>query len=239
MFGGKPVSITMKPKLLIILAAAATAPLHAQPPVVVEEKTTVTETTTPGKKVVVEETTTAPAVLDPALVRRQLGIVPRALPVPEAPPAAPAPGTVTETTTTVTKGGRVYNTERSVVVVEGRELPYVTIPVLFVKETAELLDSESRAALQETAGAILEVLKADPTARFDIEGHTSTDGADQFNLDLSAARARRVYDELTQRYSVSPSVLSAHGYGESYPNYPNGSEAQMTQDRRVLVVRVK
>jgi len=227
----------MKPKILIILAVAATAPLHAQPPVVVEE-TTVTETTTPGKKVVVEETTTAPAVvLDPALARRQLGIVPRALPVP----VAPAPGAVetTETTTTVTKGGRVYNTERNVVVVEGRELPYVTIPVLFVKETAELLDSESRAALQETAAAILEVLKADPSARFDIEGHTSTDGADQLNLDLSAARARRVYDELTQRYSVSPSVLSAHGYGESYPNYPKGTEKQMVLDRRVLVVRVK
>ena len=227
----------MKPKLLFILAVTATVPLHAQPPVVVEE-TTVTETTAPGKKVVVEETTTAPAVLDPAITRRQLGIVPRALPIPEG---AAAPGTVetTETTTTVRKGGRVYNTERNVVVVEGRELPYVTIPVLFVKETAELLDSESRAALQETAAAILEVLKADPSARFDIEGHTSTDGAEQLNLDLSAARARRVYDELTQRYSVSPSVLSAHGYGENYPNYPKGTEKQMTLDRRVLVVRVK
>jgi outer membrane protein OmpA-like peptidoglycan-associated protein len=230
----------MKPKILIFLAVAVSTPLYAQPPVVVEE--TVTETTVaPGKKVVVEEVTTAPAVLDPALTRRQLRMAPRALPIPEGVPVTPAPGTVetTETTTTTKRGGRVYNTERSVVVVEGRELPYVTIPVLFVKETAELLDSESRAALQETAAAILEISQADPSARFDIEGHTSTDGADQMNLDLSAARARRVYDELTKRYAVPASLLSAHGYGEAYPNYPNGTEGQMTLDRRVLVVRIK
>ena len=124
-------------------------------------------------------------------------------------------------------------------IVEGRELPYVTIPVLFVKETAELLDAESRAALTQTASAIKEVIAANPTAVFDIEGHTSTDGETDFNTALSTQRAQRVYMELTSRYGVPASALSAHGYGESYPAYPNGSEAQMTLDRRVLVVRVK
>jgi len=197
-------------------------------------ETQVTETITPTGRVV-EETTVekhepgVPGAFDP---RRQLGVAPHAV--------AAAPGTTVETTeTTKSVGGRVYNTERSVVIVEGRELPYVTIPVLFVKETAELLDAESRAALTQTASAIKEVIAANPTAVFDIEGHTSTDGETDFNTALSTQRAQRVYMELTSRYGVPASALSAHGYGESYPAYPNGSEAQMTLDRRVLVVRVK
>ncbi len=224
----------MKTTHRLLIAATLICPALGQtgsPPVIVEK--TVVETISPGQKVVEETvvvTPAAPGAYDPS---RQLSIVPRALPV--------APGTTTETTETTTTrvGSRVYNTERSVVVVEGRELPYVTIPVLFVKETAELLDSESRAALDQTAAAIMEVAKTNPTAVFDVEGHTSTDGADAMNMQLSAARAQRVYDELTKRYRIPATSLSAHGYGESYPMYPNGNESQMILDRRVLVVRVK
>jgi outer membrane protein OmpA-like peptidoglycan-associated protein len=108
-----------------------------------------------------------------------------------------------------------------------------------VKSTAELLDTESRAALDQVAGVILEVRKTEPGTQFDIEGHTSTEGTAEFNMTLSAARARRVYDELTQRYGVPAGALSAHGYGESFPGFPDGTEEQMQQDRRVLVVRTK
>lgn len=191
-------------------------------------------------------------VLDPVVVRRQLSLAPRAVAVPEAPPVPKvvAPSTeivkTTKTTTVVDTPGRprrVYNSERSVVIVQekeqSRELPYVTLPVLFVKETAELLDAESRAALEQVASVILEVSKSEPGVVFDIEGHTSTDGTDEFNIALSAARSQRVYDELTKRYGVPATVLSAHGYGESFPAFPAGTEEQMQQDRRVLVVRTK
>jgi outer membrane protein OmpA-like peptidoglycan-associated protein len=231
----------MKSQSFFLLAAALTGPLLAQPPVQVEK--TVTETVAPGQRVV-EETVVekrvpvAPGAYDPA---SRLSVVPRALPVDPTVPVAPGGTTTTETTETTTTrvGGRVYNTERNVVVVEGRELPYTTIPVLFVKETAELLDSESRVALEQTAAAINDVVRTNPTATFDIEGHTSTDGATDMNMNLSAARARRVHQELTQRYGVPAAALTAHGYGETYPNYPNGSEVEMSLDRRVLVVRLR
>ena len=225
----------MKHKLLL-LAIASIVPALAQPPVVVEK--TVTETVTPGQRVVEETVVEKPAVPPAGFnPRRQLGVVPRALPAGEP---IPAPGSTVETTETVTRvNGRVYNTERNVVIVEGRELPYTTVPVLFVKETAELLDSESRAALDQTAAAIKDILATNPDAKFDVEGHTSVEGTDDFNLNLSAARARRIHDELTQRYLVPPSALSAHGYGENYAQYPKGTEAEWTLDRRVLVVRVK
>ncbi len=187
------------------------------------------------------------APLDAVVVQRQLSTAPKVVIV-----QAPAPTTneavikTTKTTTTVDTPGkplRVYNSERSVVVVEDqnqvREMPYVTLPVLFVKETADLLDAESRAALQEMAGVMNAVAKNEPTALFDIEGHTSVEGTDEFNMTLSAARAKRVYDELTAHYGVPATVLSAHGYGEMFPMYPTGTEAQLQQDRRVLVVRTK
>ena len=161
-------------------------------------------------------------------------------------PAAETPVKTTKTTTVVETPGqpsRVYNSERNVVIVEdqgqSRELPYVTLPVLFVKGTAKLLDNESRAALQQVADVILAVSKTEPGSVYDIEGHTSTDGTAAINMELSAERAKSVYNVLTGSYGIPASSLSAHGYGESFPMYPKGTEAEMQMDRRVLVVRTK
>lgn len=179
-------------------------------------------------------------VLDRAEMHRQLSLTPKVVVVPVSPSS-----TVKTTTVVETPGQprRVYNAERNVVVVgdpqQSYELPYVTLPVLFEKETAQLLDKESRAALEQVAAVIREVSKTTPGAHYDIEGHTSTEGTEEYNLTLSAARAQRVFDELTQTYGVPASVLSAHGYGEGFPHFPNGKEKEKQQDRRVLVVRTK
>lgn len=224
----------MKNKYAYLIAVASIHSAVAQ--IVVEEAVI-----PPPPVEVVTETiieVTPPPVQDPALARRNLLVLPR-----DVVPVVPKPGDVVETTETKSfvdvpgQPRRVYNVERNTVIVEGRELPYITIPVLFEKETAKLLDAESRVALEETAAAILEVLKTHPTAVFDIEGHTSTDGTDEFNLTLSADRARRTHQELTLRYAVPATALSAHGYGEMYPTFPQGTEEQMVLDRRVLVVR--
>lgn len=226
----------MKTYYASLITAACFQPVLAQ--TVVEE---VVVPAPPGEILVEKVLPDAPPPLraDPAIARGQrLSILPRDVVVATHPP-----GTVvetTETTHTVDVPGqpsRVYNVERNVVIVEGKELPYITLPVLFVKETAELLDSESRVTLEETAAEILVVLKTQPTAVFDIEGHTSTDGTDDFNLKLSTDRALRILQELTQRYAVPVSALSGHGYGEMYPRFPDGNEEQMVLDRRVLVVR--
>lgn len=237
----------MKSSLLLLpLFCLMQMPLHAQ-------VTIVTPAPVPGGASA-QVVRPAVRVLDPVVVRQQLSTAPRMVVIP-TPPASTVTVPVTQpvevvkttkTTTVVDTPGqprRVYNSERNVVIVEGvnetRELPYVTLPVLFVKETSELLDNESRVALEQVAGVILAVAKTEAGTLFDIEGHTSTDGTDEYNVTLSAARAQRIYDELTQRYGVPATMLSAHGYGESFPMYPNGAEDQMQMDRRVLVVRTK
>lgn len=218
-------------KLSIYLSLLCTAPLALQAQVTVVSPA-------PGAAPVVIVRT-----LNPTVVQRQLSQAPKVVILSPAPQAEIK---TTKTTTVIDTPGqprRVYNSERSVVVVEDqgqtRELPYVTLPVLFVKETSDLLDDESRNALQQVAGVILAISRTEAGTVFDIEGHTSTDGTGEYNATLSAARAQRIYDELTRTYGVPAAVLSAHGYGESFPMYPQGNEAEMQQDRRVLVVRTK
>jgi outer membrane protein OmpA-like peptidoglycan-associated protein len=239
----------MKKSYAFLIAAACFQPALAEtvvervvvpnpPREIVVEKVVITN---PSREIVTETVIplTPPSARPVTVVeKRHLLTVPRNVVEPAYPP-----GTVVETTETKNfvdvpgQPRRIYNVERKVVIVEGRELPYITIPVLFEKETAKLLDVESRVALEDTAAEIQEVLKTQPNAVFDIEGHTSTDGTNEFNLTLSGDRARRVHEELTQRYSVPASALSAHGYGEMYPAFPNGTEGEMVMDRRVLVVR--
>lgn len=148
----------------------------------------------------------------------------------------PAPGVVVRP--------RVYDRARNVVVVESaegtqQEMPYVALPILFAIGSDQLLDATSRADLAAMAATLLEVHQAEPNARFEIEGHTSADGSAQSNLDLSVARASAVFSALVNDYGVPVEILSAVGYGEDYAVYPDGTEAQMQQDRRVLLVRVQ
>lgn len=139
---------------------------------------------------------------------------------------------------------RVYHPDRNVVVVESekgesQELPYVAVPLLFAKGTAEFADAASYQAVAEMAAVISDIVKESPDAAFDIEGHTCTDGSEEANLDLSARRAKRVHEELTARHGISQEILSASGYGEGYAAHPNGAEAEKQLDRRVLLVRTR
>jgi len=228
----------MKNKCIIVISAALVGNALAQapvaPPVIIEERVVETLPVVPAPGSEVQD---AQRRLDAAMARERLGIAPVVLPAAD-------PGVVETTveTTTVEAPGqptRVYSTERNVVIVGGRELPYITLPVLFVEGTADLLDAESRLAVEDTAAAIKDVLVTNPTAVFDVEGHTSTDGSDEMNLTLSADRSRRIHSELIEHYAVPASALAAHGYGENLPKYPDGTEEQMVLDRRVLVVRAK
>lgn len=181
---------------------------------------------------------------DPVVARRHLSIAPRAVTITREQRTVDRPVDRTVTVETRTEPvRRVYNVERNVVIVEEQgkslELPFVTVPVLFVVDTAELLDVESRVALEQTASLIKGITQTEPTAIFDIEGHTSTEGTDEHNSRLSADRATRVFAELTQRYGVPATPLTAHGYGEKFAMNPEGSESQLQADRRVLVVRTR
>ncbi len=73
-----------------------------------------------------------------------------------------------------------------------------------------------------------------------IEGHTDDrePRSDRYpsDWDLSSARATRVVEYLIDRHGVSPSRISALGYGKHRPIRPNNSIDNRAQNRRVDIV---
>lgn len=88
-----------------------------------------------------------------------------------------------------------------------------------------------RARLTEIAGALAKV----PRQRVLIEGHTDSDGSNEYNLELSRLRAQAVRSLLVAG-GVAPERIEASGYGETRPVGTNASPAGKAQNRRVELV---
>ena len=78
-----------------------------------------------------------------------------------------------------------------------------------------------------------------PDRVVELEGHTDSRGTDAYNLGLSQRRAEAVMAELVGRFGISPSRVSAKGFGESQPVANNDSEQGRAENRRVITVVIK
>ena len=116
------------------------------------------------------------------------------------------------------------------------EHPYVAVPLLFQKNSDELLDGTSR----ENVAKVAQMLKDLGSSTFAIEGHASAEGDAQRNLELSRLRAARI-QSLLRGQGVRPDELArAEGFGSAHAQHPaSARESQLQEDRRVLVVREK
>jgi outer membrane protein OmpA-like peptidoglycan-associated protein len=68
--------------------------------------------------------------------------------------------------------------------------------------------------------------------RYEIQGHTDSQGSDEYNLVLSAARAGTVRGYLVVK-GINDSSLIAIGYGESSPVADNSTSLGRATNRRV------
>ncbi|WP_083608065.1 TolC family outer membrane protein [Teredinibacter haidensis] len=75
-----------------------------------------------------------------------------------------------------------------------------------------------------------------PNIRGVVEGHTNSLGSDDYNLELSQARANSVRAALIQQCSSAKGRLSAVGFGEIRPIARNDSELGRATNRRVELV---
>jgi len=82
------------------------------------------------------------------------------------------------------------------------------------------------------------VLARYDTLRLEIQGHTDSDGPDDYNLELSQARAQSVVNYFTER-GLSASRFVAMGYGEGQPMAPNDSATNKALNRRVEFIIVE
>ncbi len=91
------------------------------------------------------------------------------------------------------------------------------------------LRPESRSTLEEVA----KLLKADPSLRLEVAGHTDNTGATAHNMQLSAGRAAAVVNALVTTYGIERARLQANGYGNSKPVAPNDTDQNRAKNRRV------
>jgi len=93
------------------------------------------------------------------------------------------------------------------------------------------IQPQFRTTLDEVAST----LRAYPSTYIDVLGHTSSEGSDAFNQNLSEQRARSVADYLTAR-GVQDQRIATRGYGESQLLVdPEQSEADRSANRRVEI----
>ena len=108
----------------------------------------------------------------------------------------------------------------------------VTHGILFDVNKASI-KPESMGTLNE----INKIMKDNPDVKFEIGGHTDSDGCDEANQKLSQARSEAVRDQLV-KMGVEASRLTAKGYGKSKPIDNNTSPEGKANNRRVEFVKI-
>jgi OOP family OmpA-OmpF porin len=90
----------------------------------------------------------------------------------------------------------------------------------------------------ETLEQILQAIQSRPSLKLTIEGHTDSQGSNEYNLKLSQRRAQAVVDWLVQK-GIEASRLEAKGYGESRPVADNSRPDGRALNRRVEIAVAK
>ena len=108
---------------------------------------------------------------------------------------------------------------------------FVTNNILFETGKATL-KSESMDEIQKVA----EYMKKNPTARFEVQGHTDNQGSDKVNDPLSQQRAEAVVKALEEQ-GVDPFNLRPVGKGSHEPVADNSTEEGRSKNRRVEFVK--
>jgi len=89
---------------------------------------------------------------------------------------------------------------------------------------------------QEVINEIAAVLKANPTLKLSVEGHTDNTGTPDKNKKLSVNRATTVMNYLVA-IGIPKANLKATGYGAEKPLAPNTSDENKAKNRRVELVK--
>jgi OOP family OmpA-OmpF porin len=104
-----------------------------------------------------------------------------------------------------------------------------------------LFDSGSATIKGESYKTLADIgalLSETPALRLSIEGHTDSDGADDYNMALSQNRAASVRTYLMETYKIDGGRLEAKGWGETKPLATNDTAEGKANNRRVELVKL-
>lgn len=103
--------------------------------------------------------------------------------------------------------------------------------VLFDFDKADIRADAAQALKQ-----LATLVRAYPSGRAELAGHTDSKGDDAYNQRLSQRRAESVKRWLVEREGIAADRLSTRGAGETRPVASNDDEAGRQRNRRVEVV---
>lgn len=109
---------------------------------------------------------------------------------------------------------------------------YVTNSILF-ETNSDIIQPTSLSAVN----VIAEYLKANPTVKLKVVGHTDNVGQDAANLDLSARRAKSVVKELVEFHKIDATRFTSEGMGETKPIGDNNTLEGRAKNRRVEFIK--
>ncbi len=109
----------------------------------------------------------------------------------------------------------------------------ITHGILF-DSGSDRIKGESYKTLADIGG----LLTDDAGLRLSIEGHTDSDGAEDYNLDLSKRRAMAVRTYLMETYKIGGDRLEGKGWGETTPIDTNATPEGKANNRRVELVKI-
>ncbi|MFH1220882.1 MAG: OmpA family protein [Candidatus Eisenbacteria bacterium] len=109
----------------------------------------------------------------------------------------------------------------------------VTHGILFDSGSARI-----KAESHKTLADIGQLLSDIANLQLSIEGHTDSDGADDYNLKLSQDRANSVKTYLVETYKIDPKRLETKGWGEGKSIDTNETPEGKANNRRVELVKI-
>ena len=106
----------------------------------------------------------------------------------------------------------------------------ITLPSVQFETNSATLQAGAQSSLDDA----VVTLNRYPELVVEVAGHTDSDGAEAYNLELSQNRAQTVLEYLVEA-GIDASRLSAQGYGESEPIATNATAIGKAQNRRVVL----
>jgi OmpA-OmpF porin, OOP family len=112
------------------------------------------------------------------------------------------------------------------------ETGHIALYGIYFDTDKAVVKPESRPTLEQ----IVKLLASQPQLSVYIVGHTDSQGAPDYNLDLSRRRAEAVAAELVKNFRIAQPRLKTAGVGLLAPVGSNATEAGRALNRRVELV---
>lgn len=110
----------------------------------------------------------------------------------------------------------------------------VTLKNIYFEKASAILMNESMTELNK----ILQFMNDNPLMAIELSGHTSSEGKDDYNLQLSTDRANAIKQWLTSK-GIMEQRITTIGYGKTKPVGDNNTEEGRKMNRRVELKIIK